>query len=41
MENKKAKNEAIKILIRRHKEEFKEIYKRVLKEVEKYGGFLK
>ena len=35
-----AKNEAIQILIERHKDEFYGIYKRKLVEIAKYGGIL-
>lgn len=41
MGNKEAKNEAIRTLIQRHKEEFKVIYERNLREIEKHGGILK
>jgi len=41
MEKNEAINEAINILMQNHQEEFNRIYKRKLREVEKYGGILK
>ena len=41
MENKKAEEEATRILIERHSVEFQSIYERKLRELKKFGGLIR